>query len=791
MIPEVPRLFGAAQDEARHADLSDTSGVLAAMSQFGGNVDAMLRAGVVAFAHFYDGYAAAAWIREAARLDADTIALMAPDAQRAEVVRIWQAFANYWKALNVSPYGWKPFRWAFEDALGYPRSAEDRGVSNAEVSAGESEAHFKGFKFVRTQRTDGTWFSFVGASWDTGGTETLCEGGPDGRLDQCYQVPRRAARESAWRRQAFAQFGTSRFAVSQYPWEGTSGVGSRPLGRARAASDDTNDNTGEVHRLWLWNNAAVGVHAAMANPSAAGFDPRAPWSHDGLPIGPLNGRGGAPYPNNRPSGWLAEAVDVYEPFVLPPTRWYFDLLRAPRSGLKLRSGGADVSLVDYLAARSPEEIIREVRRDVMVTNVLMKRAAGVQSDTDLFTRAQIEDQRREAVAATSALEEIRADRQQASTVLGAVTQTASAINPVLGVVAGIGSLIYQLGTASAEKAERQSDRFVDVFGRLMPSFEQFEVEGSRTALVTALTALGLPPGAPPDPETVRVRREAAARAVARVIATLNVSNDPGAALLDPSLLRRGRRTVVLVGLDPAQGARVYGTAPRERYETLPDGTRRTWTQDAPELTTGQPEYGGGAQWTHANGVPVWRFGVPEGVLEIRLAYPDGRERTIALEAPDPEATPDARTAVVDATPPTEAESVRAGFPARAVVLVGLDPTAAPAVFAGTRMVALDPAPTGDAARWIDTTVPGVRGWLFGVPAGARELRVLDTLGARVFPLAPLAVDLPARDRVTVIDAQRVLQQPLTAGESASRAPLVVGVLGALVLGALALSRRSR
>ena len=789
MIPEVPRLFGAAQDEGRHADLSDTSGVLAAMQQFGGNVDAMIRAGVVAFAHFYDGYAAAAWIREAARLDADTIDLMAPDAQRAEVVRIWQAFANYWRCLNVSPYGWKPFRWAFEDALGYPRSAEDRGVSNAEVSAGESEAHFKGFKFVRTQRTDGTWFSFEGASWDAGGTETLCEGGPDGRLDQCYQVPRRAARDSAWRRQALAQFGASRFAVSQYPWEGTSGVGSRPLGRSRGVPDNANNNTGEIHRLWLWNDAAIGVHPAMTNPSAAGFAADAPWLLDGLPYGPLNGRGGAAYPY-RPSGW-AEAADIYEPFILPPTRWYFDLLRAPRPGLKLRSGGADVSLVDYLAAKSPEEVIREVRRDVMVTNVLMKRAAGVQSDTDLFTRAQIEDQRREAGATTSALDEIRADRQQASTVLGAVTQTASAINPVLGVVAGIGSLIYQLGTAAAEKAERQSDRFVDVFGRLMPSFEPFEIEGSRTALVAALTALGLPPGAPPDPETVRVRREAAVRAVARVVATLNVSNDPGAVLLDPSLLRRGRRTVVLVGLDPAQGARVFGTAARERYETLPDGTRRTWTEAAPELTTGQPEYGGGAQWTTADGVPVWRFGVPEGVLEIRVAYPDGRERTIALEPPDPEGTPDARTAVVDAAPPTEAESGRAGLPARTVVLVGLDPSATPAVFAGTRMVALDPAPTGDAARWIDSTVPGVRGWMFGVPAGTRELRVLDALGARVFPLAPLGVDLPARDRVTVIDAARTSTQPLTAGASTSRAPLVLGGIVALGLGALALSRRSR
>ena len=796
MIPEVPRLFGAAQDEARHAEMASTDGVLAAITQFGGNADAMIRAGVVAFAHLYDGYAAQAWIREAARLDADTIALMAPEAQRAEVERIWRAFGCYWQALNVSPYAWRRLRWAFEDALGYARSPLDRDTRfmrlddpSRPAPAAEQRKHFRGIEWSRTEVLRGSgppvsWALTNASCWTGGGGGCAVEGD----MEVCRAGPDDGCVVGAWRAALHALPGAPQYdgyyigRASEVRYE----PGAAPLGVPNARSQL--GNTGEVHRVWLWNDGTVRVDTAMR--SDGPWRDR-PWTQDHLLTTSADGA-----PRDDGGFWASAPGDFipgYDWFgCIPPSRWYFDLLRAPQPGLKVRGAGPDVSLVDYLAAMSPEEIVREVRRDVMVRNVLMKSQQDppILRDEDLFTRGQVEDFRRQETAQRDALGSEAPGQDTASAVMSTATTVAGRINPIAGVVVGAFEFLYKLGTALTTRSVSESRRYVDIFGRLMPTFERFEIASTRTVLVSTVAAMGLPPEVPPDPEVVRARREAAARAVGRVVDALRPVGDEGSRLLDPSLLRRGRRTVALVGLDPAQGARVYGTSPRERYETLPDGTRRTWTEAAPELTTGQPEYGGGAQWTTADGVPVWRFGVPEGVLEIRVAYPDGRERTIALEPPDPEGTPDARTAVVDAAPPTEAESGRAGLPARTVVLVGLDPSATPAVFAGTRMVALDPAPTGDAARWIDSTVPGVRGWMFGVPAGTRELRVLDALGARVFPLAPLGVDLPARDRVTVIDASRTSTQPLTAATT-SKAPLVLGGLVALGLGALVLSRRSR
>jgi len=779
MIPEVPRLFGAAQDEGRHAALAETGAILAALEQFGGNADAMIRAGVVAFSHLYDGFAAAAWIREAARLDADTISLMSPEAQRAEVERIWRAFGNYWRCLNVSPYAWKPLRWAFEDALGYYLSSQDRGrqvggatewgdpTTRPQTGIEETE-HFNGLVVRRAERVSDGQMSFerLAPCWRVGSGVSHMEGD----LEVVTGSPDDGCRPGAWRRDLMTRWRLGRRATEvRFGFESDFGdlPGQFPIGVPTGVLRGA--PSGEAHRYWLYNDGTVLVHQVAQTPSAFGINPSAGWNED--------------------ASFTASQLVGYFLYAVAPTRFYFDLLRAPRPGLKAFPGGPDLSLVDYLAASSPEEIIREVRRDVMVRNNLMKHHRRIYTDAQLYTAAQLEDQQRRQRAAEDVTGEAQDRQRSASAVMTGVNTIARAIGPEAGALAGVGTFIYQVGEALASRVA-VSERRIDIFGRLMPTFERFEITDGRTVLVDTVRAVELPPGTAPDPEATRARNAARAREIERVIAALNVSSDPGAVLLDPSLLRRGRRTVVLVGLDPAQGARVYGTTPRERYETLPDGTRRTWAEAAPELTTGQPEYGGGAQWTTADGVPVWRFGVAEGVLEIRVVYPDGRERTIALDPPDPEGTPDARTAVVDAAPESEAESGRAGFPARTAVLVGLDPSATPAVFAGTRMVGLDPAPTGDAARWIDSTVPGVRGWMFGVPAGARELRVLDAQGARVFPLAPLGVDLPARDRVTVIDASRAAVQPLTAATT-SKAPLVLGGLVALGLGALVLSRRSR
>lgn len=730
MIPDRPRLFAASSNPILHAELASTEAILEHLS---GSPDAQRASSVVAFVHLFDGYVARAWIREAATGDAANMDLMTPDAQRAEVVRVWQAFANYWRALNVNPLAWMPLRWAFEDAFGHPRSSFERGSgADPRVSPEETQAHYRGVRWQFTETQNGAATDY-GASTD----------------DPCGTAP--CAREGWFR----DRLRTAYLAVTGRSLDGVPirwAWSQRQLGQGGGGF--------ALHRLRLRGDATVYAHPIMVSPQD--WNRRYGDAHaGGMNISETDWR----------ADWRAILDRDGAAYAVPASRWYFDLLRTPIAGLRATPGGRDLSLVDYLVAKEPEQVLRDVRRDVMVLNLRAMQEAGITREDQLFVAARRQETERETRNATATLEEMQRDQQRTSAILTAATTTAAAINPVAGVIAGAVSLIAQINR-SLLRPDR-SDLFeLDVFGRPMPTFEPFALTDARPVLEGNVRAAGLPPGARPDPEVDRARREAASRELDRVTRAVAREGLDGSRLMDPSLRRAGRRTVVLTGLDPAQGARV-------------------WVGDR-DLTLGLPEAGAAARWTDADGVRVWRFGVPEATSSIRVVYPDGREREIDLSpVPEDSDDPDARTAVVDATPPAGDAGGGLGFPARTVVLAGVDPSRVPEVFAGARRVSADPAPTGDAARWIDTTIPGVRGWLFGVPAGAREVRVRDAEGDRVFPLAPMATDLPSRDRVTVIDARRTAsQQPLRA-EATSAAPLLVGGVALASLAAFALFRRSR
>jgi hypothetical protein len=117
--------------------------------------------------------------------------------------------------------------------------------------------------------------------------------------------------------------------------------------------------------------------------------------------------------------------------------------------------------------------------------------------------------------------------------------------------------------------------------------------------------------------------------------------------------------------------------------------------------------------------------------------------------------------------------------------VGLSQATPPRIDAEGIDVSASPAPTGDAARWIDSTlVPGVPGYLFGVPAGARSVTAADAQGARTFPLPPISLTADVRDRVTVIDARRSSPPATMPGV------VKVGLVGALGFGLYRLLRRT-
>jgi hypothetical protein len=88
----------------------------------------------------------------------------------------------------------------------------------------------------------------------------------------------------------------------------------------------------------------------------------------------------------------------------------------------------------------------------------------------------------------------------------------------------------------------------------------------------------------------------------------------------------GRRTVLLGGLDPAVGARVF--------------------VDGRDLTLGLPEEGVRPGWVTVQGAPLWRFGVPEGTAAITVQRPNGEPVVLTLTPPGAEDALDARIAVL-------------------------------------------------------------------------------------------------------------------------------------------------
>lgn len=223
------------------------------------------------------------------------------------------------------------------------------------------------------------------------------------------------------------------------------------------------------------------------------------------------------------------------------------------------------------------------------------------------------------------------------------------------------------------------------------------------------------------------------------------------------------RTVVLVGL--TENARVYA--------------------QGDDITTTPMLNGDAARWIEttvaAGPARGWSFGVAaENVRALDIVNPDGTRRTVPLPAfPAGVTSVTDRVTVIDLRATGNPDA--ALYPSRTVVLVGM-PEAARIMFQG-RDITGAPMLTGDAARWIASTIGGVNGWAFGVPEGARVIEVVTAGGVRVpVTLPPMAASLPIRERVTTVDLRTSIPGASQAAAGGGGATMVG--LAALAAGVL-------
>jgi len=319
---------------------------------------------------------------------------MAPVAQFDAVRRIWRDFGLYWQGCNVRCYGWSIWRRICEESWG------DRSEMREKPA------------------TLGAW-------------------------------RREAARRAALHRDGHAT------AAVNFGWGFASRSGACDPGATETGACMA--PTGEVHRVWLAGNCDLGGDpffgpARMAAYPAHSCPPEARsndgWLCDGL----------IPWVPAAQTGMFRNLV-----FYGPPLVWYARLLRSVIPGLRVgakardlfrgEAAPGDLSVLEYLAALGPEEVVREVRRDVTLANNRAATALG-RSPADLVGLGD-----RQAIDA-------EARDQRTASAVGALAQGAAtsliAVNPVLGLAAGLGVFVGR-AIASATSAD-QDDWPRDVFG---------------------------------------------------------------------------------------------------------------------------------------------------------------------------------------------------------------------------------------------------------------------------------------------------------------------------------------
>lgn len=498
------RLFAVSPTPDRQAALTSPAAILAAIQAAGS-----LNIGAIVRLHWYDPEAATAWLTYARspRFSRATIDALPSAEQNARVVELWDAFGRYWRALNVSPYGWARWRKLCETLWGYPSYADGQ-----DGWLGKPNVPFM----------NGRW----GGAWRQRAKAAVYNpSAPRGAYSPAYD--RGETVSSHFFTSAGSQdFGATDVVFGTLEPYAIENAGNRP-GQRGTLPDNNPSPTVEVHRVWQQRNGKIlggypdALSRAYADRATAATSevgpsplstlwrafnfseppPNNPGRWDDwtigfvLPDAAAGVQGGAAARHRR-----AASTDVL--WTVPPLAWYHEMLLRP---FPLPTGYGDSTVypnlpatttpseavLDYLAAQGPEATVREVMNDVMWRNRTMAVKNG------------IAEERLGSAAAQAELDNIREANTPSlvSSILSGVFTTAGGIvslatgNKAGLAAGGMVSTAISLIDAADNDYEAVEMRRTDVFGRGMPALDTVAIVDDELGARAQITEAGLPSGA--------------------------------------------------------------------------------------------------------------------------------------------------------------------------------------------------------------------------------------------------------------------------------------------------------
>lgn len=416
---------------------------------------------VYPFVHTCDPDLGRAWLRAATRRTAGEIAALPPAEQLRAVTEAWDAFGRAFQAFNLRPYGWARLRQRCEWAWGgVPPGDNPRAPS--------SIAYWQGRLLDESDGPDTAMPGVWGGTW----------------RDWSYRVSGHVGVRNL-----------SRLSAAQVIFGGEDDwsidhVGCVPTDPGQIP-DACFAPTGEVHRVWLQGDGSLSGSKDYDEAEIA-----------------------RQFSYGTHTGWARFAAEDSIPaigsnrlYFLPPLAWYWHLLFGQVPGLRLPGitsreqgqglGGVpglefrpqvtpdDLSLAEYLLALDPLDVVREVCRDVVMRNATMAAKKGIR---DASRVRQLIEQA--GVELADAEEESNRTFQQITTAGFSIAGTLTAINPFAGLIAGAvtaaAAVIYKLSDTTTRR--------IDVFGRLMPTYEALAYTDDETQFRARLEEIGTPEG---------------------------------------------------------------------------------------------------------------------------------------------------------------------------------------------------------------------------------------------------------------------------------------------------------
>jgi len=758
-------IFGVSPgDPATHRKLATPVGVAEFLGQRGDSariIQALEQNGTTLRAHIHDAWLARQWIEYAAaervpwnipsnlQVGTDTAAYQAlrgtrvefgsaplaewlrgpqtPETRllvRLEVLRIYQSIANYFSALNVSPYAWLPLKIAYEDAFGHPRDQEtrryfrDSELEKKDIDgdpvgtqgmSGEQARYKNGVpvSVVEDEDFDDTlhWTGEPGCGnfYGSSGPSTCEHYGwmrkrmmrawatRTGTGERFRNVTPVKTENNAWFWQSQPKWGFSPLDLlgqSQRIKADQRVEGNRTNWRFFIQRDfpyvlPLDSGSAERQRYVTYRNLGGDVGAGYVIGGQAGMMSFSQVGH----LQRFKASYGSP-PDRKDRGWEDDWIWNYvgndegdnDHWAWPATKWMYDLLMLPMPGLRIKTTGRrnpafdedsrpmdastnpDLSIVEYLRQKTTADIVREVALYVVACNTQIKRDTGIQTESALASAGVRDNVSRNMAEISENYQSAQRGGSLASGIITGITQAASALSPVAGLVAGAVGAVTRVFIALFSQSEKRFNYNVDVFGRLMPSYEVFTFVDKRLDLIDKLEPLRQEivelTGAVDEEEDAikrRQRLEESHQQRLRGLVTAGVVEGDAegnpvmvagadgrsrpkyraegiAAISQPwagggftsefftdgalnafaiqSLPAAGRRTVVVKGLDPQRGARFFA----------PDGR---------EFTTGAPQLGR-ANWIDVDGSQAWVFGVPEELPQLQMLVPGQASKTVNL-----------------------------------------------------------------------------------------------------------------------------------------------------------------